>query len=78
VVCCHGSADVRCALAKASTRPGWTTNAGKVTFARQAKELAGRLETVRFHTAKSFKIRGRAGKVTAYTAGRPLKRWSRL
>jgi hypothetical protein len=39
-----------------------------VTFARQAKELAGRLETVRFHTAKSFKIRGRAGKVTACPA----------
>jgi hypothetical protein len=36
---------------------------------RGAKELAGgRLKTVRFHTAKSFKIRGLDGEVTAYPA----------
>jgi hypothetical protein len=38
----------------------------------------GRLKTVRFHTAKSFKIRGLAGKVTAYPARRPLETWTRL
>lgn len=41
----------------------------KVMVCEAAKELArGRLRTVRFHTAKSFKIRALAGKVTAYPA----------
>ena len=36
---------------------------------KAAKELAGgRLKTVRFHPAESFRIRGLAGKVTAYPA----------
>jgi class 3 adenylate cyclase len=42
---------------------------GKALVSEAAKELAaGPLKTVRFHTAKSFKIRGLAGKVTAYPA----------
>jgi class 3 adenylate cyclase len=41
----------------------------KVLVSEAAKELTGgRLNTVRFHTAKSFKIRGLARKVTAYPA----------
>ena len=36
--------------------------------ATAATECRGRLKTVRFHKAKSFKIRDRVGKVTAYTA----------
>ena len=44
---------------------------GKVLVSEAAKELAGaRLRTVRFHKAKTFKIRGLAGKVTAYPAER--------
>ena len=38
-----------------------------IVHLRAAKELAVG-ETVRFHKAKSFKIRGLAGKVTAYPA----------
>jgi class 3 adenylate cyclase len=42
---------------------------GKVLVSEPAKELAGnRLKTVHFHKAKTFKIRGLAGKVTAYPA----------
>jgi class 3 adenylate cyclase len=42
---------------------------GKILVSEPAKELAGnRLRTVRFHKAKTFKIRGLAGKVTAYPA----------
>ena len=41
----------------------------EVLLCEAAKELAGgRLKTVRLHTAKSFKIRGLAGKVTSYHA----------
>jgi len=40
---------------------------GKVLVSEAAKELAGsRLRSVQFHKAKAFKIRGLAGKVTAY------------
>jgi hypothetical protein len=43
--------------------------ADKVLVCEAAKELAGgRFKTVRFHTAESFKIRGLAGRVTAYPA----------
>jgi class 3 adenylate cyclase len=42
---------------------------GKVLVSEPAKELAGnRLKTVHLHKAKSFKIRGLAGRVTAFPA----------
>lgn len=42
---------------------------GRTLVSEAAKELAGnRLRTVHFHKAKTFKIRGLAGKVTAHPA----------